>query len=275
MSTVNPSQDLLDVFLKRIPEGQRLAMEQSGQISQIREQVILTELLYQEAIKQGVHNDAEVMTSIAFSARGALADALVGRVIEERMTDERIQQWYNDHLVQYAQPQVKLSHIILDDEAKAEELMGQLQGGADFAALATEHSIDPRTKESGGRMEDWVPVRQIQGEVGEALSNAQNGDIIGPFPMGPGVVALLKIDEKREQVPLEEVQDEIRSELDQELTSEYIEEIRAAAQVNDRAAGAAGDAPAAPAADGHDHGDHEEDGHDHGEEAAGSGEGEQ
>jgi peptidyl-prolyl cis-trans isomerase C len=229
-------QDLIDVLLKRIPESQRIAMEQAGQMGQIKEQVFLTEVLYQEAMKQGLESDPAVQTSIAFAARSALADALVGKVVDERMTDERIQQWYNDHLVQYAKPQVKLSHIILNEEGKAEELMTQLQGGADFAALATANTIDPNTKENGGAMDEWVTTNQIQGEVGAALGTAKNGDVIGPFSMGPGVFALLKIDDRREQTPIADVTEEIRAELDKELTGEYIDELRTAAEINDKSA---------------------------------------
>lgn len=244
-------QDLVDVLLKRIPESQRVSLEQSGQIGQLKEQVVLTEVLYQEALKQNLHTDPMTAVSIAFATRSALADALVGQVIDERMTDERIQQWYNDHLVRYAEPQIKLSHIILDDEAKAEALMTQIQGGADFATLARDNSIDPRTKDSGGKLDEWVPTTQIQGEVGTALGNANPGDVVGPFPMGPGVVALLKVDERRDQTPIEDVRDEIAAELEQELTSEYIDEIRNAAQVDDKS-GAAAPTDAAPPAEGQD-----------------------
>jgi len=256
-------QDLVDVLLKRIPESQRIQMEQAGQMGQLTEQVFLTEVLYQEALKKGLHEDTSVQTSIAFAARSAMADALVGQEVEARMTDERIQQYYNDHLVQYAQPQVKLSHIIFNEEAKGEELLGQLQGGADFATLATENSIDPRTAATGGKMDEWVSTKQIQGEIGEALTSGKAGDVVGPFSMGPGVFAVLKIDERRDQTPLEDVKEEIRSQLDKELTGEYIEEIRQAAEIDDKTAPSVPTLsmpPGAPPAGEHGPGD----GHDHG-----------
>lgn len=229
-------QDLVDVLLKRIPESQRIAMEQAGQMGQLKEQVFLTEILYQEALKQGLQSDASVQTSIAFAARSAMADALVGQEVDKRMTDERIQQWYNDHLVQYAQPQLKLSNIFLDDQAKAEELMGQLTGGADFSALAKEHSLDPNAKMNGGKMDQWVPIKQLPPAFNGPLADAKAGDVVGPLEMQPGSFVLLKVDDRRDQTPLDEVKDEIRSQLDKELTGEYIDELREAAQVDDKSA---------------------------------------
>ena len=70
-----------------------------------------------------------------------------------------IQRYYNDNIQQYQTPeQVRASHILLKidgkDEAavrkRAEALLAQVKGGADFAALATKESEDEGSKASGG-----------------------------------------------------------------------------------------------------------------------------
>ncbi|MEL6348275.1 MAG: peptidylprolyl isomerase, partial [Myxococcota bacterium] len=148
-------QDMVDVLLERIPAAQKQQMEQMGQLDQIADQILLTEALYQSAIEEGLHQDPAIQTAIALAARNALADAVISKRVEAQLTDEKIQTWYTEHLVQFAQPQVKLSHIILQDKAKADELKVQLDGGADFAQLATENTIDPRTKATGGKLDNW------------------------------------------------------------------------------------------------------------------------
>lgn len=248
-------QDLIDVLLDRIPEAQRQQMEQTGQLAQLNEQVILTQVLYQAAIEEGLQNDPTVQKSLAFAERSALADALVGKKVDAQITDDKIKAWYTDHLVQFAQPEVKLSHIILQDMAKAGELKTQLDGGADFAALANEHSVDPRTKGTGGKMDSWVPVNQLQGEVGEQLKAAKPGDVVGPFEMGPGTIALLKVDESRAQTPIEEVREQIKAELDKELTNAVIKEYQDKATIIKEGEAAQGatvtpPAPGAPPAGG-------------------------
>ncbi|HAA76258.1 TPA: hypothetical protein DCE37_14175, partial [Candidatus Latescibacteria bacterium] len=44
---------------------------------------------------------------------------------------------------------VQVRHIVVRTEAKARELLSQLNGGSDFVELARAHSIDASTKEGG------------------------------------------------------------------------------------------------------------------------------
>ena len=46
VNTKDVHQDMVDVILTRVPEGELQKLEQTGQISQIREQVLITEVLY-------------------------------------------------------------------------------------------------------------------------------------------------------------------------------------------------------------------------------------
>ena len=45
--------------------------------------------------------------------------------------------------------EVQVRHIVVRTEAKARDLLGQLQAGADFAVLAKEHSIDASASQGG------------------------------------------------------------------------------------------------------------------------------
>ena len=44
----------------------------------------------------------------------------------------------------------KASHILVSTEEQAQDIIKQLADGADFAALAKEHSKDPGTAANGG-----------------------------------------------------------------------------------------------------------------------------
>ena len=99
--------------------------------------------------------------------------------------------------------QVRASHILVNDEAQARDLLAQLQGGADFADLAREHSLDPSTKDKGGDLgffpRSTLVVPEVE-NVAFALSVGQISDVIHS-PMGYHIVQVV---ERVQEKPLTE-----------------------------------------------------------------------
>jgi len=82
-----------------------------------------------------------------------------------QVSQQEIQQYYSQHQSDYQVPeQAKSRHILIkvapgadaktdaEAKAKAESILKQIQGGADFAALAKKYSDDPGSKDSGGEL---------------------------------------------------------------------------------------------------------------------------
>lgn len=81
-----------------------------------------------------------------------------------------VQRFYNDNISQYQTPEeIRASHILLNtagkDEAEvraqAEDLLQQLEAGADFAMLATEFSEDAGTAVNGGDLDYFGRGRMV------------------------------------------------------------------------------------------------------------------
>jgi peptidyl-prolyl cis-trans isomerase D len=83
----------------------------------------------------------------------------------QQPTQQEIQQYHNAHQSEYSVPeQSKSRHILIKVEpgadaktdaaakAKAEGILKQIQGGANFADLAKKNSDDPGSKDSGGEL---------------------------------------------------------------------------------------------------------------------------
>ena len=84
--------------------------------------------------------------------------------------EQDIQRAYRQNIDQYSQPeQVRVSHILLNTEgkdeaevrAKAEDLLKQIKGGADFATLAKAHSQDPASASKGGDLDFFGRGRMV------------------------------------------------------------------------------------------------------------------
>jgi peptidyl-prolyl cis-trans isomerase C len=258
IATVNGKQvssDMLDTVMRSLPEQVKAQIEMMGDTSPLVESIVASELLYQKAIESGIHTKPLVQQDIAMATRSALAEAMVRQIVTERLTDQRIQDWYNEHQVQFAQPQIKLGHIMFSEMAEAERVKAELDAGGDFAALATANSKDAATAANGGEI-GWLDMRQMAPALRGDIETAEKGSVLGPMAMGR-TIHIFNVIDKRDTKPLDEVREQIAAELEQTIRQEYVEELREAAVVVESyktpaAAPAAPEAapaePAAPAA---------------------------
>lgn len=70
-----------------------------------------------------------------------------------RVTDADLQQHYAENKDQYSVAESRsVRHILVKTKAEADRIHAQLESGADFAALAKKSSLDPGSKEQGGKL---------------------------------------------------------------------------------------------------------------------------
>ena len=72
----------------------------------------------------------------------------------------------------------KARHILVDNEQLCSELRDQIQGGADFASLAKQHSSCP-SGQRGGELGEFGPGDMVK-EFDEVVFSAPVGEVQGP-----------------------------------------------------------------------------------------------
>lgn len=70
-------------------------------------------------------------------------------------------------------------HILTDTEAQCEDLKSQIEGGADFAALAKEHSKCPSGGQAGGDLGQFSPGQMVR-EFDQVVFSEAVGVVHGP-----------------------------------------------------------------------------------------------
>ena len=139
--------------------------------------------------------------------------------------EEEVRQYYDANIAQYTTPgQVRASQILLrigdrdeaEVEARAAELAAEARGGADFAALAQEHSQDEATAENGGDLGLFGRGRMVA-EVEAAAFEMDVDAVSDPIRSAIGF-HVLRVTEKQEETsqPLEEVREAIENTLKNE-----------------------------------------------------------
>ncbi len=144
------------------------------------------------------------------------------------VSDEQAKQYYQEHLDKYSsQAQRRVSHILIegDDEAKAQDILDELNAGADFAKLAEEKSDDFGSASEGGSL-GWIERDVMDPAFEEAAFALVNvGDVTGLVKSDFGY-HIIKLDEVKQPVvqPYEEVAASIKSELrDQQAVDQFYE----------------------------------------------------
>ena len=138
------------------------------------------------------------------------------------VSSQDVERAYDDQIEQYSTPEeVQASHILLSTEGtdetevrtRAEQVLEQARSGADFAALATEHSDDEGSATQGGDLGSFGRGRMVP--EFEAVA----------FTLEPGSISdlvktqfgfhIIKVTEKQEATvrPLEEVQEQIEDQI--------------------------------------------------------------
>jgi peptidyl-prolyl cis-trans isomerase D len=110
-------------------------------------------------------------------------------------TDADVQAYYDNNLDRYTEPTtLRASQILLrtggqdvaEVQARAEALVAEARGGADFAALAAEHSDDEATKLVGGDLGEIAPG-QFTPEFEGAAYALDQGEISDPVTSLVGI----------------------------------------------------------------------------------------
>ncbi len=194
----------------------------NAQIEQMKSQYNNDDEAFLAAIQQylGVENEDELkeMLSLEYKRNLAIED-----YVKDSVTDDEIQKYYDDEVI----GDIKVRHILISPETtddmsteeqteaeekakkEAEDLIKQLDDGADFEELAKEYSDDTGSASDGGLIDYF----NRDDNMDEAFLNASIDLEEGKYTEEPvqssyGYHIILKVDQKKKP-KLKEVRDDV------------------------------------------------------------------
>lgn len=132
---------------------------------------------------------------------------------EVDVSEEAVAQWFEENKGRFHQPeQVMASHILVDTEDEAVDLMGRIEAGEEFADLARAYSLDPGSAQQGGSLGFFA--RGMMVEPFEALAFSLAIDEMGITESDFGWHLILVTDKtEAKEATLEEDYDQILAQM--------------------------------------------------------------
>ena len=144
---------------------------------------------------------------------------------EQDFSDEKLEEYYNQHQEDYRNIQVKASHILVEKEEEAKDILKKINEGNDFAELAKEFSKDPGSAAQGGDL-GYFSKGMMVPEFEEAAFSLKTGEISEPVKTQYGYHVIKVFDKVDKMYPFEEVKEDIRTMLADQAVLEKSNEIK-------------------------------------------------
>ncbi|HGG06205.1 MAG TPA: peptidylprolyl isomerase [Aliiroseovarius sp.] len=188
---------------------------------------ILEQLIQQTLLSQAIGElTSKIELELENERRALIAGEKLDEVMADAVTEEALQAAY-DETYANAVPETEFnaSHILVDTQEKAAELVTMLEGGADFAALAKENSTGP-SGPNGGEL-GWFAAGMMVQPFEEAVMGLTVGQVSAPVETQFGW-HVIKLNETREKAAPS--LDDVREELVSKIQDDAVENALAALQ---------------------------------------------
>ncbi|MGQ0428703.1 MAG: peptidylprolyl isomerase [Gammaproteobacteria bacterium] len=167
------SNEVWLLYVKTRHQGKTVDQLTSEERSESLEELIRMYVGAAEAKKQKL-DDGEPGARLELVSRSALAEMLFRKQSEgKEPTEEELKAEYDARIAEMPKAEYHARHILVDDEAKAKDLIVQLDKGTKFEALAKEHSSDGSAAEGGDL--GWFTAGQMVKPFSDAVQQLEIG----------------------------------------------------------------------------------------------------
>jgi peptidyl-prolyl cis-trans isomerase C len=191
-----------------------------------------TKLVAAEARKINLQNDKQVRKRLARIEEQILERAFLTAYIEKRITEAVLAEHYEKLIAaNSAKEEVQARHILLEEKARALNVIKELEGGADFAELAKTRSKGPSASKGGDL--GFFAEGQMVPAFSKAAFNLKKGEMTTDPVQTEFGWHVIKVEDRRPLQPLKraQVEDQLRMAVSRELGTAYLQELRQTAIV--------------------------------------------
>lgn len=241
VATVNGAPISQARFNFLLQQAQQQGQPDSPEVRKnLREKLIIEEVVAQEALKKGMDKSADVNTQIDLARQTILIRAYLQDYIKNTpLGDDVLKAEYEKIKSQMGDKEYHARHILVEKEAEAKDIIAKLKKGEKFEKLA-EKSKDPGSKAKGGDL-GWAAPANFVPEFSAAMTKLQKGQYTTEPVKSQFGYHIIKLEDSRtmQAPPFDEVKQNLRQRAQQQQIDKMISDLRAKAKIEETAEAAA------------------------------------
>lgn len=203
-----------------------------GQNKELINEIINRELVYQDAMNNGLDKSPDVQAQIAEQIRNVLTTYRIQQMLDRSPpSEEQLNKVYQEQVVARSSTEYKARHVLTETEDAAKEVIKELKQGKDFIELANSASTGPSAKDGGDL--GWFAPNQVVKPFADAVMALKPGKY-SKVPVHTQFgwhVILLEDMRKVEPPPFERVREQLETVVQNELIGQYIDGLKQKAEV--------------------------------------------
>ena len=191
------------------------------------ERVIDIKLFAQEGKKMKLDEEPSVRAAIDFVIEKVLMQAFLSKYVQENIKEENLKASYNNFIAdETSREEIKASHILMDTESEAIDVINMLNNGDDFAELAKNKSTGP-SGPSGGDL-GWFKRGQMVPPFEKAAFSLNKNEISQrPVQTQFGWHVIKVFDKRIPEAPsYESMKSKLIQDLERKIVSKKIQDLR-------------------------------------------------
>jgi len=213
-------------------ERRQIDPKNSAPMDQLVDDIVNMQLLKEEAYKNKLDKSSDFKARMKFINLSMLSQvAMINFLDNNPIPEERLKKEYNSKIGEMEVTELKASHILVQEETKAKEVIEKLNKGGKFAELAKEYSTGP-SGPKGGDLGWFAPQRMVP-EFSQAVFAMKDNEYTKQAVRTQfGWHIILRTGQRDGTPPtFEEVKPSITAALEQEHIQKHINELRKKAKI--------------------------------------------
>jgi peptidyl-prolyl cis-trans isomerase C len=223
-------EDMMAAYQALPPQAQQLGMDVIYPM--LIERLVDEKLLAVAAGEAIQDTDREFQDKLRGLRERVKTEVYLTRALDAAVTEEKLRERYEEAVAAIPpQEEVRARHILLDSEERANEVLLIVQGGADFAKTAKEHSTGP-SGPNGGDLGYFAKDQMVA-----PFAEAAFAMPVGEFSPAPVQTEfgwhLIKVEDRRQSPPpaFEEMREQISEEIRRTVLTAMLADARSGAEI--------------------------------------------